>query len=191
MESSGETKSIPYFKLIKKTSLYLFCIWLNFFSTLCIFPVFQIEIKKMSPNFIISDEFYLDVVVFLTFNFFVLFGNILPRFVQKPGPKWIPIAVITRAIVVIIFFSFSNFRPELPHRIPILITNDYLYWTMCSVSSFLFGYFTSLLMMYTPNLVEDEYKGTVSMIAALSIAIGVASGLQFTKILELIVVKQV
>lgn len=169
----------------------MFCIWLNFFSTLSIFPVFQIQVKKNSENFVITDEFYLDVVVFLTFNFLVLFGNILPRFIQKPSPKWIPAAVIARAIAVLFLFSISNFRPELPHRIPILITNDYIYWIICSVSSLLFGYFTSLLMMYTPNLVEDEYKGTVSMIAALCIAIGVGSGLQFTKILELIVIKNV
>ncbi|RNA20727.1 equilibrative nucleoside transporter 1-like [Brachionus plicatilis] len=189
LESSGAEKPVPYFKLIRTTGLYLFCIWLNFFSTLSIFPVFQIEIKKNSQNFIISDEFYLDIVVFLTFNFLVLFGNMLPRLVQKPGPKWIPAAVISRAVAVFVLFSISNFRPDVPHRIPVLITNDYVYWIICSVSSLLFGYFTSLLMMYTPNLVEDEHKGTVSMIAALSITIGVASGLQFTKILEFIVLK--
>jgi len=35
--------------------------------------------------------------------------------------------------------------------------------------------------------VEPEHAGTASMIAALTLAIGVVSGLQFTKVLEWIV----
>ncbi|CAF0906783.1 unnamed protein product [Brachionus calyciflorus] len=187
--SSSAQKPVPYLKLIKKAGLHLFCIWLNFFSTLAVFPVFQLGIARHSPDFIIGQEMYIDVVIFLTFNFLVLFGNMLPKIIRIPGPKWIPVPVIIRALAVFILFPISNYRPDLDHRIPILITNDYIYWAMCFISPLLFGYFTSLLMMYTPNLVEDEYKGTVSMIAALTIAIGVATGLQFTKILELIVLK--
>lgn len=186
----SEKKPVPYLNLIKKTWLHLFCIWLNFFSTLAVFPVFQIGIKKNSPDFIIGDDLFLDVVVFLTFNFLVLFGNMLPKIVRKPGPKWIPVPVIIRAILVFVLFSVSNYQPDAAHRVPILITNDYVYWAICFVSPFLFGYFTSLLMMYTPNLVEDEHKGTVSMIAALMLAFGVATGLQFTKVLEYIVLKK-
>lgn len=186
----SEHKPVPYLKLIKKTGLHLFCIWLNFFSTLAVFPVFQLGIKKNSPDFIIGDELFLDVVVFLTFNFLVLFGNMLPKIVRKPGPKWIPIPVIIRAILVFVLFSISNYQPDAVHRIPVLITNDYVYWAICFVSPFFFGYFTSLLMMYTPNLVEDEHKGTVSMMAALMLAVGVATGLQFTKVLEYIVLKK-
>lgn len=182
-------KPVPYFKLIKKAGLHLFCIWLNFFSTLAIFPVFQLGIRKSSESFIVSDDMFIDVVIFLTFNFLVLLGNMLPKIIRKPGPKWIPLPVIIRAVLVFILFPICNYQPEEAHRIPILITSNYVYWLICILSPLFFGYFTSLLMMYTPNLVEDEYKGTVSMIAALTIAVGVATGLQFTKVLQLIVLK--
>lgn len=127
-----------------------------------------------------------DVIIFLTFNFLVTIGNMIPKVIRRPGPKWIPVPVILRAVLVFVFFAICNFKPDSRKHIPILITNDYIYWAGCILSPLLFGYFTSLLMMYTPRLVP-EHSGTVSMLAGLAIAIGVATGLQFTKILEFIV----
>jgi len=178
---------VPYFAIIKKIWLLLFCIWLNFFSTLAIFPVFQLGIKRSCESFIINDFWFQDVVTFLTFNVLVTLGNMLPKLVKWPGPKWIPIPVILRAIIVFIFFALCNFKPSERNNIPILIQNDYVYWFGAGLSPFIFGYFTSLLMMYTPRQVEPEHAGTASMISALTLAIGVVSGLQFTKVLEWIV----
>ena len=53
---------------------------MNFFSTLAIFPVYLFDIKKNNNQFIISDKFYQDVVIFLTFNTFCTLGNILARY---------------------------------------------------------------------------------------------------------------
>jgi equilibrative nucleoside transporter 1/2/3 len=77
----------------------------------------------------------------------------LPKLVKWPGPKWIPIPVILRAIIVFIFFALCNFKPSERNNIPILIQNDYVYWFGAGLSPFIFGYFTSLLMMYTPRFV--------------------------------------
>ena len=135
--------------------MLLVCIWLNFFSTLAIFPVYQLGIRRASESFFISDYWYQDVLTFLTFNVCVTLGNMLPRFVKKPGPKWIPVPVIARAILCFVFFAFCNFQPDkrLDSAIPILIKNDYLYWAACIISPLTFGYFTSLMMMYTPKYV--------------------------------------
>lgn len=187
LEGSKLKVKTPYWTIIKKIWLLLFCIWLNFFSTLAIFPVFQLGIRRSCDDFIIPDEWFQDVVTFLTFNVLVTLGNMLPKLVKWPGPKWIPIPVILRAVVVFIFFAFCNFKPDERKHIGVFITNDYVYWFGAGLSPFLFGYFTSLLMMYTPRQVEPEHAGTASMIAALTLAIGVVSGLQFTKILEWIV----
>ena len=151
----------------------LFCIWLNFFSTLAIFPVYLLGVRRFSDQFIIPEFWFQDVVTFLTFNVLVTIGNMIPKIIRKvgnivkirkrlthllilkftlkPGPKWIPIPVIIRAVLVFIFFAFCNFKPIERNNIPVLITNDYVYWIGCALSPLSFGYLTSLLMMYTPG----------------------------------------
>lgn len=185
---SEKQAKVPYGKLIKKTWLLLFCIWLNFFSTLCIFPVYMLGVEKISKDFIIPDKWFQDVVTFLTFNVLVTIGNTIPKFIRRPGPDWIHIPVIARAVFVFCFFAVCNYMPEQRTNsyIPILVTNDYLYWGICIVSPILFGYFTSLLMMYTPNQVEPEHAGSMAMICGLVLVVGVTTGLQFSKLFGLI-----
>lgn len=129
----------------------LFCIWLNFFSTLAIFPNIQLFIERSNPDFFIPNKYYKDFIVFLTFNVFVTLGNMLPKLIRKPGPRLLPIPVIVRAILSFVFFALCNFKPDKRGFIPILFGNDFVYWTGCAIFPFLFGYFTSLLMMYTPQ----------------------------------------
>ena len=145
-------QQVPYMKIISKIWLLLFCIWLNFVSTLSIFPVFQLGVKANDPEFVVGPKWFQDVVTFLTFNVLVTIGNMIPKLIRKPGPKWIPVAVITRAVLVFLFFLSSNYC-DVGHerRFPLLITNDYVYWFGCALSPLVFGYFTSLLMMYTPG----------------------------------------
>jgi hypothetical protein len=50
---------------------------------LAIFPVYQLGVRRSSESFFISDYWYQDVVTFLTFNVFVLLGNLLPKLVRK------------------------------------------------------------------------------------------------------------
>lgn len=182
--NKNETKGkVPYKKIIGKIWPLLFCIWLNFFSTLSIFPVFQLGVEPVSSDFIVPKQWFQDVVTFLTFNILVTLGNLIPKLIKKPGPKWIPIAVIGRAIIVLLFFLFSNYKPD-ERNLPVLITNDYVYWIGAGLSPLIFGYFTSLLMMYTPQQVEPEHAGTAAMLAALMLVVGVVSGLQFSVVLN-------
>lgn len=145
-------QAVPYGKILKKIWLLLFCIWLNFVSTLSVFPVFQLGVQPNSADFVVPKEWFQDVVTFLTFNVLVTIGNLIPKLIRRPGPKWIPVFVIARAVLVICFFLFSNFQPQTGTRnLPVYITNDYVYWVGCALSPLIFGYFTSLLMMYTPQ----------------------------------------
>jgi len=185
--SSEKKTKVPYLMILKQIWLLLFCIWLNFFSTLAIFPVYLLGVKRFNEHFIIPEYWFQDIVTFLTFNVLVTIGNMIPKIVRKPGPKWIPVPVILRAIIVFIFFALCNFKPEERNHIPVLIKNDYIYWIGCALSPLSFGYFTSLLMMYTPSQVAAEHSGSAAMIAALVLTIGVTTGLQFSKLLEFIV----
>jgi hypothetical protein len=89
--------------------------------------------------------------MFLTFNTIVIFGNILPKFFRYPGPKWIPLFVILRVVLMFVFFAFCNFMPDQRNHIPVLIKNDYVYWIVSAIFTFFYGHFASLLMMYAPK----------------------------------------
>ena len=171
-----------YLQVIKKVWPLLFCIWLNFFSTLAIFPVYTLGITPNSIGFM--GNWYHDIVTFLTFNIFVTIGNIIPRFVKWPGQKFIHIVVVLRACCVFGFFLCSNYKRDERNLVPVLVTNDYVYWAGAAASPLTFGYIASLLMMYTIKRVEPTFAGTASMLAALTLIIGVISGLQFSFILD-------
>ncbi len=144
----------------------MFCIWLNFLSTLAIFPVYQFDIQRSCDEFVISEAWYNDILVFLTFNVLVTIGNMLPKLIKVPGPKFIAIPVILRAIIVFVFFALCNYVPEGVDRsktiIPVLIKNDWVYWFGSALSPLAFGYFTSLLMMYTPMYVLSFITITIN-----------------------------
>lgn len=149
--SGNDNESIPlstYLAIAKSIFPLLFAIWLNMFSTLAIFPVYNLGVVPNENGFL-GDWFH-DVVTFATFNIFVTVGNLMPRLVRWPGPKYLPYAVGLRALCVFLFFSFSNYMPN-ERTLPVFVSNDYVYWFGCAISPLLFGYFTSLLMMYTPQ----------------------------------------
>lgn len=185
--NNNVTQKVPYFKIIKQIWLLLLCIFVNFVSTLSIFPVYLLGVKPNSDNFIVPTYWFQDVVTFLTFNVLVTIGNLIPKLIRRPGPKWIPVFVFARAAIVLLFFLFSNYQPDEGTRtLPVYITNDYVYWAGCALSPLIFGYFTSLLMMYTPQQVEPENAGTAAMLSALVLVTGVVVGLNSSSILKAI-----
>ena len=95
-------------------------------------------------------------------------------------------AVVVRAALAFLFFSFSNFEPA-KRTLPVVISNDFGYWAGCIVFPIAFGYLTSLLMMFTPKQVEPEYAGTAGMLSSLAIVIGVTSGINFTILYRMLV----
>lgn len=131
----------------------MFCIWVTLFSTLAIFPVFQLGIRPSGKSFIINDYWFTDITCFLTFNLFITIGNTLTALVKKPGPRWIVIPVVLKAVLSMAFFLVCNFQPDQRNNIPVLITNDYIYWAGCVITPLVTGYLISLLMMYTPRYI--------------------------------------
>ncbi len=87
----------------------------------------------------------------------IVLSAIEPKLIKVPGPKYIAIPVILRALIIFVFFAMCNYEPEGVDRgstiIPVLIKNDWIYWIGSTLSSLSFGYFTSLLMIYVPMYV--------------------------------------
>jgi equilibrative nucleoside transporter 1/2/3 len=179
MNRSNNIPSTNYLKIFKSTWLLMLSIWLGMFSTLTIFPLMQIEIKRYSSTFIISEYWFTDITYFLTFNIFVTLGNFIADYVKIPSAKYIWIPIVIKSISSIVFFIFCNYRPD---KIPVLF-NDYTYWIGSAFYPLVSGYLNSLLMIYVPRSVDT---GTASMISVLVLLLGVISGLNFKRVIDLI-----
>lgn len=70
---------------------------------------------------------------------------------MQPSPKylWIP---VTLRVIYIPFYLLCNYQVRGVDRIlPVLVTNDWVYWIGAVTMGFTNGYFSSLGMMYTPR----------------------------------------
>jgi hypothetical protein len=111
------------------------------------------KIAKISPNFIIIDEWYNELTCELTFNLMFLLGN-LSVFMKRPGLKWLglfSILSISKSLLSLCFYMICNFEPNERENIPIIIDNDYIYWSVSAISIYLSGYFISLLIVHIPK----------------------------------------
>ncbi|KAK6178606.1 hypothetical protein SNE40_013357 [Patella caerulea] len=175
-----------YWFVFKQIWVMVFCVWFVFFVTLALFPAVQSEIKRI--NFPISDVYWAPIFCFLNFNFFAMMGNLATECVRVPGPRFVWIPVLLRGLILIPFFLLCNYQPG-QRLLPVYIPNDYAYIVGASLMAFTSGYFSSLVMMYAPKQVSPEYAGTAGMMMALFLVFGIASGVNFSIVLTIIVEK--
>lgn len=178
-QNSGRKTRVPYFYIFKKCLPQLWNIFFVFFCTLSIFPSVHANIQMSDPDFFLTTTYFESVVCFLTFNFWAMMGSFLAGFYQFPGPKylWIPVAL---RVVFIPLFLMCNYQLDKVTRIlPVLITNDWVYWLIATAMGLTSGYFSSLGMMYAPKVVETKYQGTAGMFAAAALITGIFSGICF------------
>ncbi|KAL1494824.1 hypothetical protein ABEB36_010353 [Hypothenemus hampei] len=172
------TGSPPYFKIFKQVWPQLYNVFLVFFVTLSVFPSIQSDIKVSDSGFLITDDFlYTQILCFFTFNIFAMIGSILPSFFIWPSKKylWIP---LTLRLLYIPFYLFCNYQPEKITRIlPVVITNDYVYWVVAATMAITSGYFSALAMMYTPSTVDSQYASIAGMFAGAALISGIFAGI--------------
>lgn len=87
---------------------------------------------------------------------------------------------------------------------PVLIENDYIYWTGSALTSFLSGYLISLLIVYIPTKMRKKYSsqtilvkflkykqteteksGLAGILTSVVLIVGILSGVQMTKFYEI------
>lgn len=188
-EKSGPL-TIKKLKTITSSSWrHLFLIVLNFFSTLVVFPVYMLQIKPSTSNFIIDPVWFHDVITILIFNVFVALGNLSVKHLKISDIRLLSWLVIVRCLCVFGVFSVCNFKPEIErNRIPILVHDDYLYSIICILFAFSFGNLTSNLLREIPSQVNDSrLVGKLVMFVGFLIVFSITSGLNFEKIFEQIV----
>jgi hypothetical protein len=139
----------------------------------------------------------------------MFFGGNLVAMWYRPSLKWVgllSLLSISKSLSSLCFYAISNFEPDNRLNVPILIENDYSYWAGTALSSFMSGYFISLLIVYIPTQVRKKYSnqtvlvkflkykqtetekaGLAGLLASVVIVSGIASGLQLSRFYELII----
>ncbi|KAL9892159.1 equilibrative nucleoside transporter 1-like isoform X1 [Glossina fuscipes] len=171
---------IPYGSVFFQAFPQLFNIFFVFFVTLAVFPAVHSDIRPNHNDFFIPDQLFTSITCFLTFNLFAMLGSLATSWVQWPKPKYLWIPVSMRGAFLPLFL-FCNYLPKGVQRtLPILITNEWIYWIIAVVMSFSSGYLSSLGMMYAPKTVSPKYQTTAGMFAAAMLITGIFSGILFS-----------
>uniref|UniRef100_A0A1A9VM26 Uncharacterized protein n=1 Tax=Glossina austeni TaxID=7395 RepID=A0A1A9VM26_GLOAU len=171
---------IPYGSVFFQAFPQLFNIFFVFFVTLAVFPAVHSDIRPNHNDFFIPDQLFTSITCFLTFNLFAMLGSLATSWVQWPKPKYLWIPVSMRGAFLPLFL-FCNYLPKGVQRtLPILITNEWIYWMIAVVMSFSSGYLSSLGMMYAPKTVSPKYQTTAGMFAAAMLITGIFSGILFS-----------
>ncbi|KAK5644411.1 hypothetical protein RI129_005711 [Pyrocoelia pectoralis] len=178
LQAMGASERIPYFYIFRKCLPQLINIFLVFFITLSIFPAVQANVAQNDPNFFLGDTYFTSITCFLTFNMCAMIGSSLTSFCTRPSAKYLWIPVVLR-IFYIPFFLLSNYQPgdeKFIRALPVLITNDWVYWIVAITMGLTSGYLSSLGMMYAPRTVEPRYAATAGMFAAAALITGIFVG---------------
>ncbi|KAM7361547.1 equilibrative nucleoside transporter 2 isoform 2-T4 [Cochliomyia hominivorax] len=183
---NSDVRDVPYFKVYKDAFPQLFNIFFTFFVTLSVFPAMHSDIKPLSDNFLISKDLFTSITCFLTFNLFAMLGSLATSWIQWPKANLLYIPVLLRCLFIPAFL-FCNYIPKSNRTLPVLITNDWIYWMIAISMSFSSGYLSSLGMMYAPQTVLPKYQITAGMFAAAMLITGIFSGILFSFIMPYLV----
>ncbi|CAG9861644.1 unnamed protein product [Phyllotreta striolata] len=177
-ENAGEHKGEelpPYWQIFKTAFPQLLNIILVFIVTLTVFPSLEAEVYKSDPNFFIPDEYYADIMCFLTFNIFATTGSFLPVFFVWPKPKWVWIPVTLRFLYIPLLL-FCNYQIQQAERTLPVLFNDYVFFILGATMALTNGYFATISSMYAPKTVEEKHSMVAGMFSGASFLTGINIG---------------
>jgi len=183
--NSNEQKVYKTFKKIKIQALALF---LTFVITLSLFPSVVSGIESINKE--TNSSYYNNLFVSIGFLIFTLcdwLGKVMPgypKFVIR-NTRIINMASFSRIIFILLFMVCNvqfkdSYGNPLDRTLPIIIRSDLLYFVILAIFSVSSGYISSLLLMITPDLVEDDEKELSGSIMVFVLSFGLASGSIFS-----------
>ncbi|XP_046667312.1 equilibrative nucleoside transporter 1 [Homalodisca vitripennis] len=181
--SLGSAPRIPYSKVFLQCFPQCFNVFFIFFVTLTVFPAIHSDIKRADSNFFVGEKYYTHITCFLTFNLCACIGSWLATFGSWPSSRWVVVPVVLRVLFIPIFL-ICNYQPlKMVRLFPILIVNDWVYWSIAVVFALSSGYFSSVCMMYCPRMVKPEHASIAGMFGAASLITGIFSGIMFSAVM--------
>lgn len=171
-------------EIFMKIKVQAICVWFVFFVSLAVFPAVWSNVRRI--DFPLSDRMFVGIFCFLSFNLFAVLGNLTSEFVKVPGPKYVWIPILLRGLLIP-YFILCNFQPGTGRTMTVVFESDYAPIFGGVVLAFTSGYFSSLVMMYGPKLVEPDVAGKAGMIMAFCLVTGITTGVAFSFLLSVMV----
>ncbi|XP_064608143.1 equilibrative nucleoside transporter 1-like [Liolophura sinensis] len=181
-----EKRKRPLLHTFKQVWMVALSVWLVYFSSAVIYPSMMANTSKIDPQFPLPDVYWKPVFGLLVFPAFALLGNLLTFFVNKPGPQFLWIACLLRAVLSIPFFLLCNFRAD-TRSLSVLITNDYAFLAGGALFGMTHGYMGALGMMYGPERVEIENASSAGMFMSVALSLGILCGTNFSMVVKFFV----
>lgn len=72
-------------------------------------------------------------------------------FFFQPKPKWLFVPVFLRTVFIPLFLVCNYLPLNTTRNMPILINNEYIFWTLGALFGLSSGYYSSVAMMYAPR----------------------------------------
>ncbi|XP_020707935.2 equilibrative nucleoside transporter 1 isoform X1 [Athalia rosae] len=183
----GRSSRPPYLKILLQCWPQCFNIFFTFFVTLAIFPSVQSDVKRSSPTFFVAEDYYVNIMCFMTFNVTAMIGSSVASLVQWPSKKYTVIPVVLRVLYIPLFL-LCNYKPQdYVRTMPILIDNDIVFFLIALSMGFSSGYLSSIGMMYCPRDVEPQHQSTAGMYGAAFLITGIFTGVLFSMSMPYIV----
>ncbi|CAL2039380.1 unnamed protein product [Caenorhabditis brenneri] len=171
-----------YLETFKHCWLQCVCVFLVYFVSLSVFPTVLVEFEPTDKNgkwnSVFGKNIYSGITTFLNFNLMAAVGNLCATFVTVPGPRLLIVPCLIR-LVFIPFFMFGKCLPD-TRSMPVLYSNEWIFFFGNTILAFTSGYFSSLGMMYAPRVCPPEYSKLAGQVSALSLVLGITAGVGFT-----------
>uniref|UniRef100_A0A1I7TT16 Cyclic nucleotide-binding domain-containing protein n=1 Tax=Caenorhabditis tropicalis TaxID=1561998 RepID=A0A1I7TT16_9PELO len=171
-----------YIETLKYCWLQCLCVFLVYFVTLSVFPSVLVEFEPTTKsgkwNSVFPQNLYTGITTFLNFNLMAAVGNISATWFTVPGPRLLIVPCLIR-LVFIPFFMFGNCLPD-TRALPVIYSNEWIFFFGNTIMAFTSGYFSSLGMMYAPRVCPPESAKLAGQLSALSLVLGITSGVGFT-----------
>ncbi|RNA44220.1 equilibrative nucleoside transporter 1 [Brachionus plicatilis] len=182
---------MPYIRTIKRFWPLYVCIWLLMFTTLSSFTSYQKQIKPIKTqldSFIVSNDLFVDITCDLTYYIATCLGSLTCFAFKKPSIKLSLAFSFLKSILTSCFFILCNFEPDKRKNLPVLVENDYVYWSGAFICHYSTALMVCLLMSFAPKEIKFKYKQSAALLTAFSFIFGSLCGSEFSRFFETIVV---
>lgn len=171
--------------------IILISIFINFCSTLAGFPTLAFNVLPNNKYFFSTHNhnYFIDVVIVLTFNACSFFGNMLAQIIfkyLKINLKMVIILMVLTNIKSVFTILIYLFMKNGSLNIPTIITNDYVFWLLHSTISLVFGLITGVCFLFIGKLVAQYKLFSLPKIASFILILGVICGINFGMLLKYI-----
>jgi len=156
-DHDAEVDTLCYKEIFKRSWTYLVAGYVNYATTLMIFPALTSTVQSITKSTWTRD-FFTPVAVVLVFNVADLSGRILATYCQWPkrstfGKYGFLLFCLLRTCLIPLFM-FCNAKPE-SRKLPLLFKSDAVFCSLLAILGFTVGYLGNICLTNAPKTSDD------------------------------------